>query len=178
MGSELVHARFEAQIYDIEHVYDGDTINHVHFKLPDIELLKGGRKGEVYPDIFVDDYGVWIHVNVRLAGIDAPERHPRHHYPNGEPRDPNDLIREHALAMEARNVVTDLLVANHLQFEIHNPELGKYAGRVVAEVWTKNPDGNYINIADKLIDMGPAYSYEGGTKKVWGREEDDGDDDA
>ena len=171
MGSELVHAKFQARIYDVEHIYDGDTINHVHFKLPDIDVLKGGSLGEVYPDIFAQEDGVWIHVNVRVAGIDAPELHPRHHYPDGTERDPNELIREHGLAIKARDVVADLLIRNHLEFQIRNPELGKYAGRVVAEVWAQDHEtGDYINVGDKLVDMGLAYPYEGGTKKVWGRD--------
>ena len=178
MGSELVHAKFQSRIYDVEHIYDGDTINHVHFKLPDIDTLKGGRMGEVYPDIFAQEDGVWIHVNVRLAGIDAPERHPRHHYPDGTERDPNEVIREHGLAMEARQVVVDLLICNKLEFQIRNPEIGKYAGRIVAEVWVQSPDGGWLSIADKLLDIGLAYPYEGGTKRIWGRDEDDEDYDA
>ena len=171
MGTELVHATFAAKIDDIERVYDGDTINHVHFQLPDIEVVKGGTFGEIYPDIFAQLDGVWIHINVRVAGIDAPERHPRHHYPDGEPRDPNDVIREHALAMRAREVVSDLLISNHLEFQIRNPQLGKYAQRVVAEVWARDPEtSDYINVGERLIDLGLAYPYEGGTKRVWGKD--------
>ena len=170
MGTELVHAKFQARIDTVEHVYDGDTINHVHFKLPDIDTLKGGRLGEVYPDIFAQTDGVWVRVNVRLAGIDAPERHPRHHNPDGTPRNYDDVTREHSLAMDARQVVVEILIRNHLQFQIRNPELGKYAGRIVAEVWAQDKTGDFINVGDKLIEEKLAYPYEGGTKRVWGRD--------
>ena len=171
MGTELVQTRFEARVDDIEHVYDGDTINHVQFRLPDIEVLKGGHLGEVYPDIFSQQDGVWIHVNVRVAGIDAPERHPRHRYPDGSLRPPEDIAREHALAMRARQVVVDLLEANHLRFQIRNPELGKYAQRVVAELWARDPETtDLINVGEQLINQALAYPYEGGTKRVWGRD--------
>ena len=76
MGTELVQTRFEARVDDIEHVYDGDTINHVQFRLPDIEVLKGGHLGEVYPDIFSQQDGVWIHVNV-AGSMQVPLHLPR-----------------------------------------------------------------------------------------------------
>lgn len=165
---DVVHATFHAQIDTIENIYDGDTLNKVAFKLPISIAQTQGFYGEVYPSVFLQRDGVWIHINVRIGGIDTPERHPRHKYPDGTLRPADERAREHALAMQARAIVVRLLVANDLKFEIRDPQQGKYAGRIVASVWVLDPDTNrMVNIADKLIDAGLAYPYEGGTKRVW-----------
>ena len=168
MGKELVERRYTARIDDIEHVYDGDTINHCMFSIADVG--ENTPETELYPDLFVQDGKLWVHVNVRLTGIDAPEYHPHHRLPNGELRDINDVSWEHSQAVKAKRVVQNLLSYNSLQFEIRNPQLGKYAERVVAEVWVKDPDhGQLINVSKRLLTIGLAYPYEGGTKQVWNR---------
>ena len=167
---DQVHRVYEARIDNAENIYDGDTINKVYFKLPiEIETFQYDF-GEIYPEIFLHKDGVWVHVNVRLDGIDTPERHPHHKYPDGTARSDEELSREHALAMQARQEVVNILKANDLKFEIRNPQEGKYAGRVVAEVWVTDPElGRMINLSEHLIDKGLGYPYEGGTKRVWGR---------
>lgn len=171
MHKDQVKATYEARIDNINDVHDGDTINHVLFKLPiEIQALQDNF-GEVYPEIFLQNEGVWVHVNVRVAGIDTPELHPRHRDPEGFPRPVEEVERERELAERARKVVADLLEENNLKFEIRNPEEGKYAGRVVAEVWIFDKDAHrMINIAEHLIDKGLGYPYAGGTKRVWGKD--------
>ena len=166
---DLIKRDFNAFIDDWEHVYDGDTINHCYVKVPELQGV-GGVIGEIYPDWFVDENSaVCIHINVRLAGIDCPELHPRQRLPDGTRRDPSDVRWEHSLALEARRFVQDLLSANDLKFTLRNPEIGKYAGRIVAEVWCKDPNttADSVNVSDVLLEKKLAYKYEGGTKKIW-----------
>ena len=168
---DQVQATFEARIENVEHIYDGDTTNHVFFKLPIQISQNQDGFGEIYPEVFLQPDGVWIHVNLRIAGVDTPERHPRHNYPDGTPRPPAEIAREHELAMRARAEVVRLMEANDLQFEIRNPVEGKYAGRVVGECWIRDPESRHmINLAEHLIDKGLGYPYGGGTKKIWGRD--------
>ena len=166
---DIVHERYNARIENINHVYDGDTIEHVMFKLPGTTVIPGAECGEIYPDIFLQNDGVYVHINVRLAGIDCPERHPRHNYPDGSPREAYEIEREAELGLRARDTLRELITQNGLQFEIRNCQLGKYAGRIVAEVWIHEPEsGDYVNVSEWLIDKAFAYPYEGGTKRIWG----------
>ena len=166
--SDLVYGRFDAFIEDPEHVYDGDTVDKVHILLPGIKRTPHAPLGEIYPDLYVREDGVWMRINVRLAGIDAPERHPHHSFPEGSPRPPEDIAYEHELAMKARDVVVGLLQANNLKFVLRNLQIGKYAGRIVGEVWTPNPDTGFLtNVSQYLLQQNLAYEYDGGTKKVW-----------
>lgn len=170
MQGNLVYGRFDAFIEDPEHIYDGDTVDRVHFRLPGLEVAKGAPLGQIYPDLYTREDGVWMRINVRLAGIDAPERHPHHSYPDGTPRPPEDIAYEHELAMKARQVVMDMVKANGLHFVIRNPQIGKYAGRIVAEVWCPLPGTNIMtNVCTHLLKQNLAYKYDGGTKKVWSR---------
>ena len=168
---DQVQRTYKARIENIDSVYDGDTINKVFFRLPIDVRADQEDLGEIFPEIYVHDIGVWVLVNVRLDGIDTPERHPHHRYPDGRQRTPEDIEKERMLAMEARTIVQNLLMVNNMQFEIRNPQVGKYAGRIVAEVWVRDPEHKQmINVSKRLITKGLAYPYEGGTKKIWGKE--------
>ena len=171
MHKEQVLERYEARIDTIDHLHDGDTINETLFKLPDIQPAEGAVLREIYPDIFIQSDGVWMRVNIRVAGIDCPEIHPHHFYPGGTPRPTDEIARERKRATQARDAVAEILLHNKLEFEIRNPEFGKYAGRIVAEVWAKDLEyGDLINISTHLIDKNLAYPYEGGKKRIWGRD--------
>lgn len=178
MGTEFVRKNYNACIRSIETVYDGDTIEKVEFRLPHVVPVttpeaNAGAFGEIYPGLFLHPDGLWVHISVRLAGIDTPERHPWHHYPDGTPRPILDITREHNLAMDARAEVVKLLQQSDLQFELRNPEFGKYAGRIVAEVWVHHSgSGKDINVAEHLIEKGLGYPYEGGKKRIWGSNKD------
>ena len=170
MSKEQVHQSYDAFIDDPSHIYDGDSINHVHFKIA--RVVPSYPDGEVYPDMFVSDGELWVHTNVRLAGIDCPELHPHHRLSDGTLRDDEDIGYESNLAKDARTLVRGLLVANHLHFQIRNPQFGKYAERVVAEVWVKQKSTmKLINVSDLLLVNNLAYPYDGGTKQVWKKPE-------
>ena len=168
----IVHKVYQARVHDLECVYDGDTINHVEFKLPIV--VNNPPKavyGEVFPDIFWQADGVWVRDNVRLNGIDCAERHAHTHYANGDERPEDEVAREKALAMEARKAVQDLLESVNLQFQIANLQLGKWAGRVVADVFINHGDPHKeVNISQYLLEKGLAVKYGGRTKvKIWGK---------
>ena len=164
-----IHERYNARIENINHVYDGDTLEHVMFRLPGLQPIPNAELGEIYPDIFVQEDGPYVHINVRLAGIDCPERHPRHAYPDGNLRPTFEIEREQELGLRARDALRTLILQNGLQFEIRNPQIGKYAGRIVAEVWLhEEMTGDYLNASEYLIDQGLAYPYQGGKKRIWG----------
>lgn len=168
MGTEFVHADYNAKIRSIETIYDGDTIDKVEFRLPGVMPVADAQLGEIYPELFLRDDGLWCIINVRLAGIDTPERHPRHHYPDGVERPAEDIAREHAQAMQARAEVVQLLSQSNLQFHLRNCQLGKYAGRIVGEVWVQRNADAFINISEHLIERGLGYRYDGGKKRIWG----------
>lgn len=166
--SDLVYGRYEAFIEGIESVHDGDTLMRVHILLPGIQRTPHAPLGEIYPDLLVREDGVWMRINVRLEGIDAPEIHPHHSFPEGSPRPPEDIEYERELAAKARDVVASLIEANGLKFVLRNLQIGKYADRIVAQVWTPNPDTGFLtNVSKYLLQQNLAYEYDGGTKKVW-----------
>lgn len=170
MGKDMVRRTYDARIESENQIYDGDTLNRVQFRLPIEADFTHTVLGEVYPEIYVQPDGVWVHVNVRLNGIDTPERHPHHKYPDGTPRPESEIADEHELAMQARQVVIELLKANDLQFLIRNPQEGKYAGRIVADVLVPDPQTKeLVNVSDVLIAKGLGYAYSGGQKRVWDR---------
>ena len=44
------------------------------------------------------------------------------------------------MKQSGRTAIVELLIRNRLKFEIRNPQLGKCAGKVVAEVWVRDPE--------------------------------------
>jgi len=90
---------------------------------------------------------ITLRVSVRINGIDTPE------------------LRGHCIAEKdqaalardrTRELVGQQVILSHLF-------LGKYAGRVVADVTT--PTG--INVAQTLVTEGLARTYDGGTRHSW-----------
>ena len=166
---------YEAFIDNVDHIYDGDTINHVHIKLGNLEghWVQSGETLELFPEIIVMNDALWVYTAVRLLGIDCPEFHPRHRLPSGEPRSPEDIEWEHQRATEARNVVREILQENDLKFFVGNPVEGKYAGRIVAEVWARahKDTDMLVNVSKRLLAQGLAYEYDGGTKQIWTKPE-------
>ena len=55
-----------------------------------------------------------------------------------------------------------MLKTNRNRFSVENPKLGKYAGRMVADVKVGE-----INLADYLLQSGLAKPYNGGQKPSW-----------
>ena len=119
-------------------VYDGDTIKDVRIEveIPSLEV------------------GFWLARDIRVNGIDTPEKRPKR-----AGRTLDSLTAEKAAASQARFFLIDLLKANGFQFEIGDVGYGKYAGRVLADVFIKG-----VNVAETMIAAGHAIAYEGGKK--------------
>lgn len=163
------YAPYYATIAKIEQVYDGDTILDVailiySFDAPTQTPLP------LWPGIERREDGIYSVTNVRIAGIDTPEKRP---WRAG--RTEASLHREKARAEDATNFLKNLILETRgsngeLGFVVHNPQLDKYGGRVVADVLCFK-DGKVVNVADALVHAGHAVVYDGGTKTHdWGAE--------
>lgn len=168
MATEQVTERYQAKIDDLGQIYDGDTIEDVLFQLPGVQPIPNAKLGEIYPDTFLHHDGVWMRISVRLAGIDCPERHPRHFLPDGTPRSQKEIAHEGLLAYKARQVVVDALSAAALTFELRNVALGKFASRIVASVFVLDKTtGEPVDLSQRLLALKLARPYDGGTKQRW-----------
>jgi len=160
---------FPSGIQDSNQIYDGDTIKDVMVKVFSFEeplVLADGQAGEVWPGIEVYADGVYTNFDVRIAGIDTPEKRPRKKRPDGSVRPEADRDREKKLALKARGILDDILKARSYNFFLKNPEVGKYAGRLVCEVWVLQ-NRQPVDVSELLIEAGVARRYEGGTKEAW-----------
>jgi endonuclease YncB( thermonuclease family) len=101
---------------------------------------------EGWPDIVGKEIGV------RIKGIDTPELR-------------GSSVKEKQLAHQATLVVRQLLLEKpNTKIQLYNLERGKYF-RLVADVTVDN-----INVAHRLIELGLAVPYDGGTKtKDWSK---------
>ncbi len=90
---------------------------------------------------------ITVRTSVRVAGIDAPEIRGK-------------CDSEKAIAREARGLARETVGAS---VYLRDVELGKYAGRVIADVFTE--DGR--RLADVLIEAGLARVYDGGEREGW-----------
>lgn len=91
-----------------------------------------------------------VEVNVRLAGLDTPEKGGR-----------AKCARERRMAEEARALVEELLGTGPLI--LTDIQYGKYAGRVVAHV----ANAEYEDVSAALLEAGLARPYRGGTRQSW-----------
>lgn len=89
-----------------------------------------------------------IATNVRLKGIDTPEKNSR-------------CLAERDLAKRA-TALTEILTASG-EVTLTDVEIDKYGGRVLARVF--GSDG--LEIGTKLISAGLARAYDGGTRQPW-----------
>ena len=92
--------------------------------------------------------GSTVDVDVRLAGIDAPELRGR-------------CAREKQLAATARDALRVMLGDGPVA--LRDVRYGKYAGRVVARIMAPNGD----DAADALRAQGLARAYGGGKRAQW-----------
>lgn len=150
---------YEAVLLDPAQVYDGDTIQDVR-----VNILPYCRSyNEVlWPGVEVDAEGVWVVFDLRISGIDTPEKRPSTKTRSGEPRSADSRSAEKAASLAARQALIDLLGENDNRFTVVNPIIGKYAGRFVGDMYVGD-----VNVADYLIGLGHAKPYAGGTKPVW-----------
>ena len=148
--------QFAGKILNESQIYDGDTIKDVKI------LLSRGHActlGEVWPGVFTDLNGFYIQTDIRIAGIDTPEKRPSTKNSDGSPRSDESRNNERKAAEASRKALADLLRKHNFEFKIVAPEEGKYAGRTVAECKVGG-----IDVAEYLIEKGHALPYDGGTK--------------
>lgn len=98
--------------------------------------------------------------DVRALGIDTPEKR----RPDKSCHDGG--IKEKNLAIAASNYVGKLISpGSHIR--ITNVGLGKYAGRMLGNVWFQQGDDQWRSLSQDLIDRNFAVEYWGGTKQSW-----------
>ncbi len=90
--------------------------------------------------------GLTARTKVRVAGVDTPEIRGK-------------CQREKDLAIRARDFVRATVGA---EVQLTNVRLGKYAGRVIAEVWV-----NGRKLSDLLIAENLGRPYHGGRREGW-----------
>ena len=108
-------------------------------------------------DALIDvGFDIWFKKRIRFKGVDTWESRTRN-------------LEEKALGLKAKARTKELLEkvsSKSGYFRIKSYGLGKY-GRVLADVFIMDKDGNQYNINETLISEGHAYVYEGGKKKVF-----------
>ena len=151
---------YNSQLSSVEQVYDGDTLKDVRVKV----FEPGSKKyGEVWAGVFVEKDGVYVKTDIRVNGIDTPEKRVSTKNPDGSKRSEASRERERKAAYASRQALIDILEENNLQVVLSKPVHGKYAGRTVADVSIGG-----IDVAEFLIQGGHAKPYDGGKKPDWG----------
>lgn len=152
---------YQCEIGMPEQVYDGDTLKDVRVLIKPHEFSEYSF-GEHWPGVFITERGVEIQTDIRIGGIDTPEKRTSTKNADGSPRSEASRQREKDASLAARQALIDLLSSNANTFTISNPIHGKYAGRTVADVVI-----NEVDVATFLIQAGHAKPYDGGTKPEW-----------
>ena len=108
-------------------------------------------------DALIDvGFDIWFKKRIRFKGIDTWESRTRN-------------LEEKALGLKAKARTKELLESVSSKpgfFRIKSHGVGKY-GRVLADIYIQDSEGNDIWVNETLITEGHAYKYEGGTKKVF-----------
>jgi micrococcal nuclease len=108
-------------------------------------------------DALIDvGFDIWFKKRIRFKGVDTWESRTRN-------------LEEKALGLKAKARTKELLEkvsSKSGYFRIKSYGTGKY-GRVLADLYIQDSEGNHIWINKTLIDEGHAYVYDGGTKKVF-----------
>lgn len=136
-------------------IYDGDTIQDVYISVKTLQK-KDYPEEVLWPGIYLEADSVFAWTDIRIAGIDTPEKKPKR-----AGRTPESIALEKAAAAEAQQALADLFDAYDNAVYVANPELGKYAGRIVADVLV-GPER--ISVAEYMLQLGHAYPYDGETK--------------
>lgn len=158
-------------IESVDNVYDGDTIRDVAVRIHPFRSRLSGMDEErlsLWPGIERRADGIYIITDIRIAGIDTPEKRPTR---AGRTETSLQLEKERAAA--ATDFLKQLLLENSkndgtLGFVIQNPQSDKYAGRTVADVICVKGESS-VDVAGALLEAGHAIVYTGGTKTHdWG----------
>ena len=144
-----------AEFGDYSEVYDGDTWKNVYVQIK--TLNTDYPQENVWPGIFLKGKTLYAMIDIRLAGIDTPEKRPKR-----KGRTEKSLRTEKAAARAAQAAAEKLLKENNYIFQVVNPQTGKFAGRIVATLLIGTEK---INLANYLIQRGLGYVYTGGTKR-------------
>ena len=153
---------YPSKLTSEKQVYDGDTLKDVRIQILDmgsgLEIPRTPK--ELWPGVFLTPQRtIEIETDVRLSGIDTPEKRPLKKKRDGTLRSEKSRSNEKYAAAQSRLALLMLLRANELKFVVSNPTIGKYAGRIVAGVTI---DG--VDAAQFLIEKGNALPYNGGRK--------------
>ena len=144
-------------------IYDGDTIKDVRVLIVEGDFCDSDY-GEVWPDIRITENGIELKIDVRINGIDTPEKRVGGKYADGTPRSDESRQRERDASAKAKKSLHELLETNDFKFVLHDVHLGKYAGRIVGNMNIAGQD-----VSEYLILEGHAFKYGGGKKQEWAR---------
>ena len=108
-------------------------------------------------DALIDiGFDVWVKKRIRYKGIDTWESRTR-----------NLDEKKLGLAAKARNKeLLEVVSSKPGFFRLKSYGVGKY-GRVLADIYIQDSEGNQIWINEQLVTEGHGYIYEGGKKKVF-----------
>ncbi len=149
---------YPSKLTSEKQVYDGDTLKDVRIQILDIN--QKAAAGEIWPGVFLTPQDtIEIETDIRLNGIDTPEKRPLKKKRDGTLRSAESRANEKYAAAQSRLALLNLLKDNELNLTVLNPTIGKYAGRIVAIV---KVDG--MDAAQYLIENGHALPYDGGRK--------------
>lgn len=101
--------------------------------------------------------GLTQKISIRSIAIDTAEKF----RPN-----PNCKKLEKDFALEATAHVATLIKPGDT-IRVTDVGLGKYAGRVVGNIFFKSADKQWLSLSQELINRGFAYEYWGKTKRSW-----------
>ena len=157
-GKPMDVQSYPSKLTSEKQIYDGDTLQDVRIEI--LDMRENVPAGELWPGVFLTpERTIEIETDIRLNGIDTPEKRPLKKKRDGTLRSEVGRSNEKYAAAQSRLALLKLLQANELKFVVSNPTIGKYAGRIVAAV---NVDG--INAGQFLIKNGYALPYDGGRK--------------
>ena len=157
-GKPMDVQSYPSKLTSEKQIYDGDTLKDVRIKI--LDMRENVPAGELWPGVFLTpERTIEIETDIRINGIDTPEKRPLKKKRDGTLRSEVGRSNEKYAAAQSRLVLLKLLQENELKFVVSNPTIGKYAGRIVAAV---NVDG--INAGQFLIKNGYALPYDGGRK--------------
>lgn len=154
---------YQAVLEGEEQVYDGDTLKDVRIVVWEPTNKPPKEPKELWAGIWIMPNGtIEVETDIRIAGIDTPEKRASTNNPDGSKRSEASRDKEKTAANASRQALIDLLKDNEFRLTITNPQHGKYAGRTVADVSVIDED-----VAKYLIRLGHAKPYDGGTKPKW-----------
>ena len=164
-SSLLIEVFYDCVLTDPEkQVYAGDTLKDVRVLILRYDFIPEDYSNP-WSGVHITARGIEIETDIRIAGIDTPEKRTSTKNADGTLRSEASRTREKTAALASRQALIDLLKTNENRFSISNPIHGKSAGRTVADVAVEEKD-----VATYLIEKGHAKSYDGGTKPSWGWE--------